>query len=237
VSTGLTSCSNFSQQNHYCQTCGRAFKRLDLLQRHEKRQICTASDFPRPKRTRSASGSSGEGEDEYGSNPPYTATSQSYSNPYPSASSFFPDNQPSSVNMGNTNVINPHSTSTMSDQSNYQPDLTIPQPENQGGDDVEFKPDTTDFGLGFGVWPPENWEALFDGEVQPPWLDSSVLSVEIPYQTLTPRMQESSERHQVSLANAALLVKIQTDFPVSHIINICPMLTTRIYNLNWISNS
>jgi hypothetical protein len=41
------------------------------------------------------------------------------------------------------------------------------------------------------------------------------MTVDLPYQSLTPRMQESSERHQVSLANAALVAKISIEYPVS----------------------
>lgn len=76
-----------------------------------------------------------------------------------------------------------------------------------------FRVDTTDFQLGFGVWPPEQWESLFENEVQPAWLDPLGM-VDLPNQSTTPRMQESSERHQVSLANAALVVKIVNEFPV-----------------------
>lgn len=80
--------------------------------------------------------------------------------------------------------------------------------------DALFATDTTEFSLGFGLWPPDPWESVFDDETQAAWLDPSMLTVDLPYQSLTPRMQESSERHQVSLANAALVVKITAEFPV-----------------------
>jgi len=113
--------------------------------------------------------------------------------------------------------MDPNSASSMSDQSNSQQlfDLTQPLTEDQITTGNEYRADTNDFGLGFGIWPPDSWEALFEGEVQPPWLDPTTLTVDIPYQSITPRMQESSERNQVSLANAALVVKIAADFPVS----------------------
>jgi hypothetical protein len=93
------------------------------------------------------------------------------------------------------------------------------QPPLTGGTDADalFSTDTTDFSLGFGLWPPDDWESLFDGETQAAWQDPSLMTVDLPYQSLTPRMQESSERHQVSLANAALVAKISIEYPVSSI--------------------
>jgi hypothetical protein len=120
------------------------------------------------------------------------------------------------------NIVDPNSNSSisMSDQSNSQHifDMTQPLTEDQITIGNEYRTDTSDFGLGFGIWPPDSWESLFEGEVQPPWLDPSTLAVDIPYQSITPRMQESSERNRVSLANAALVVKITTEFPVSQIL-------------------
>jgi hypothetical protein len=116
--------------------------------------------------------------------------------------------------MGNT--LDPNSASSMSDQSSHVLDLAPPPPTTGGTDaDALFSTDTTDFSLGFGLWPPDDWESLFDGETQAAWMDPSLMTVDLPYQSLTPRMQESSERHQVSLANAALVAKIHIEYPVS----------------------
>ena len=42
-----------SSTNHHCPTCNRPFKRLDLLQRHEKRNVCSVDDASRVKRDQS----------------------------------------------------------------------------------------------------------------------------------------------------------------------------------------
>jgi len=194
-----------SQQNHYCGTCQRAFKRLDLLQRHQKRQICTASDFPRPKRQRSSSASSGESD----SQPPYSAFTQTYSNPHPNPETMLSEMPAISADMGQN--INHLSGSTSSDQPHMLSD-TVQTFANSG---TGFPVDAIDFGLPSGLWPPESWEALFQNEVEPAWLDPQTLSSDLQFQSLTPRMQESAERGQISSASSALVLKLSLEFPVS----------------------
>ena len=69
--------------------------------------------------------------------------------------------------------------------------------------------------LGFSTWPPESWETLFNDPSIPPYTDNTNLGLDMPFNSLTPRMQESAERGQLSLASAALVVKLSNSFPVS----------------------
>lgn len=209
-----------SQQNHYCKICSRAFKRLDLLQRHEKRNICQETDFPRPKRRRSSSTSS-----ESDSQPPLTASSQSYTNPLPTATSFFAsDPAPlSASSMMTSNPFDPspisqpyqlqtHPTLDLTGQSLDQNPLEdLPGP---GGYYVHSSqpPDSV---LGFSTWPSESWETLFNDPSLTAYPDNISLALDMPFNSLTPRMQESAERGQLSLASAALVVKLSNSFPVS----------------------
>jgi hypothetical protein len=192
-----------SQQNHYCQICGRAFKRLDLLQRHEKRQICSASDFPRPKRRRSSSASS-----ESDSQPLTSGISHSYANPHPNPSSIFSEPPVSAISNSIDNMSGPSTNGQLiSDQ------LYTGPPEPVGATHpLDF--DTTDSGYGVGRWPAESWEQLFQNEIQSASMDQQLFMVDMPFNSLTPRMQESAERGQLSLASAALVVKLSIAFPV-----------------------
>jgi hypothetical protein len=106
-------------------------------------------------------------------------------------------------------------------------------PDATGAADVT---DVTDGVYGFGLWPPESWEQLFQNE-QPPTSDQQLL-VDFPFNSLTPRVQESAERAQLSLASAALVVKLSNAFPVSQVfgsMEATQRLITRISNTS-ISN-
>lgn len=69
--------------------------------------------------------------------------------------------------------------------------------------------------LGFSTWPPESWETLFNDTSLPGFVENPNLGIDMPFNSLTPRMQESAERGQLSLASAALVVKLSNSFPVS----------------------
>lgn len=214
-----------SQQNHYCKICGRAFKRLDLLQRHEKRNICQETDFPRPKRRRSSSTSS-----ESDSQPPLTASSQSYTNPLPTATSFFTqDTAPlSATSIITTNPFEPSpiTQSYQNLQSHPTIDLTgYPLVQTDDEDLPEgggfFQHNSSQLAVegtnGFATWPVDSWDALFTDQSLPnmaAYADTN-LALDMPFNSMTPRMQESAERGQLSLASAALVVKLSNSFPVS----------------------
>jgi hypothetical protein len=68
---------------------------------------------------------------------------------------------------------------------------------------------------GFGQWPLESWEEMWNDVLAPPFGEPAQ-ALNLPFNISTPRMQESAERGgEVSLANAALVVKLQRAFPVS----------------------
>jgi hypothetical protein len=105
-------------------------------------------------------------------------------------------------------TVNPMSTSSMSDhtQSTLEPtvppDLLVQEPNDDFHND-----------LGFGLWPTESWEPVFQiSNMHSDWMDPQALLV--PPQSSTPRMQESAERGQLNLATAALVVKLERAFPV-----------------------
>jgi hypothetical protein len=80
-----------------------------------------------------------------------------------------------------------------------------------------FPVDQIDYGYGStsGLAPPESWEALFTNEPEPNWMDPQILSSDSQFPALTPRMQESAERGQISSASGGLILRLSVEFPVS----------------------
>jgi hypothetical protein len=70
---------------------------------------------------------------------------------------------------------------------------------------------------GFGLWPPDPWEALLHDTLAPPF-NEPALAVEMPWMgggnAGTPRMQESAERGEVRVGQG-LVNRLQMAFPVS----------------------
>lgn len=106
---------------------------------------------------------------------------------------------------------------------------TQPQPELDTAP-VAFEPQAADFG--FGLWPPDPWEALLQDTLAPSfWDESSVPDTQIPWSLAgllgsTTRTQESAERRGSAAAEAAvapyggtvgqsLLQRLMTSWPVS----------------------
>ncbi|WWC62269.1 uncharacterized protein I303_104865 [Kwoniella dejecticola CBS 10117] len=202
--------ANHSEETYNCPKCGRPFKRLDLLQRHEKRNICGNEPYRSPinkrRRTSEGAGSSEErtrsrkkSEDiteNANSDPPVSAVSTSFNNV----------NQPSSTSVTtpialSSNSITPQNHLLEIGQSSnnnnignnledgiglpllpladQQPQLSNLPPSNGGYMNNTNTSTATSNGasgdfisvsdLGFGLWAPEQWEALLHESLAPPF--------------------------------------------------------------------
>lgn len=161
-----------TQASYHCPTCKRPFKRLDLLQRHEKRNVCYESK----KRRRTSEASA----------------SEDYSPPIHRVSSPSPNAAPN-YTLPNTSLLE-------------QMTILNPVPDLMGTNN------NTDWG--FGLWPPDPWESLLHDTLAPPF-NEPVIQMDMPWNILTPRLQESAERGGVSVASTALVARLQIAFPVS----------------------
>jgi hypothetical protein len=169
-----------SMSSYHCQICNRPFKRLDLLQRHEKRAICGDEAYAR-KRPRSESSDDSPRVEI----PPDT----------PKVEVSIP---PPTANNGTT-----------------APAATAP-----------FIVDNTSM-WGFGQWPLESWEEVWNDVLAPPFGEPSP-TLNLPFNITAPRMQQSSERGgQVSLASGSLVARLQRAYPVSVTMVFCLMKDAR----------
>lgn len=163
--------------NFHCPTCNRPFKRLDLLQRHEKRGICGDEAYAQSKRRRTSESSDP-------SQPSHTLTNHPHSN----------------------------QSQTLS--------LPLPTPDFVISDNPDW---------GFGLWPPDPWEALLHDTLAPPFGEPAG-RVHLGWSGglgsgtgsgmglgLTPRMgmQESAERGGEGVVGQHLVDRLQRTYPVS----------------------
>lgn len=219
-----------SHSSYHCQTCHRPFKRLDLLQRHEKRAICGEDGYVR-KRPRSESSEDSalamvhsnltpttQGMPPSSLDHPYievtgpeTLVNHINSNPLATANPNANPNPDShlSLNLGSNPGVNPNLHSIPAPAPAPAP---VVAPTN--APNAPFVVDNSAL-WGFGQWPLESWEEMWNDVLAPPFGEPAQ-ALNLPFNISTPRMQESAERGgEVSLANAALVVKLQRAFPVS----------------------
>ncbi|OXC68279.1 hypothetical protein AYX13_03236 [Cryptococcus neoformans] len=195
----LRHAANHSQTSYNCPTCRREFKRYDLLQRHEKRNICgEESTGSNPsKRSRSKSSSQEEFAVQRAplpppinttiGQPPGPSSSQTAIFPITSSSTAVPLNDP------------------------YDGSLQIPNSSNPPVSDFSVGDIMGDWG--FSLWAPEQWEALLHETLAPPFNEPMV---DMPWDMpMLPRVQqqESAERGQDSVASAMLVTRLQRSFP------------------------
>ncbi|WVF71094.1 hypothetical protein IAT40_005891 [Kwoniella sp. CBS 6097] len=163
----LRHAANHSPETFDCPKCTRPFKRLDLLQRHEKRNICSPDDPPYSVKRRRTSES-----DDYP--PPIHPSSISTSNSTSMASNLHASSTPFSatgqtngtsasmngvndtMNMGNQNTLFINSNPNIPHNANANANT------NAGTGDI-----ITDWSL--GTWGPENWEAYLMESLAPPF--------------------------------------------------------------------
>jgi hypothetical protein len=220
-----------SHSSYHCQTCHRPFKRLDLLQRHEKRAICGEDGYVR-KRPRSES-SEDSALAMVHSNLTPTQAMQPSSLDHPYIEVTGPEPIVNHINSNSLATTNPNAETSLNlnlgsnpgANANVNPGVnpnihSIPAPAPApvvaatNAPNAPFVVDNSAL-WGFGQWPLESWEEMWNDVLAPPFGEPAQ-ALNLPFNISTPRMQESAERGgEVSLANAALVVKLQRAFPVS----------------------
>nr|XP_018262672.1 uncharacterized protein I303_04151 [Kwoniella dejecticola CBS 10117]OBR84830.1 hypothetical protein I303_04151 [Kwoniella dejecticola CBS 10117] len=203
--------ANHSEETYNCPKCGRPFKRLDLLQRHEKRNICGNEPYRSPinkrRRTSEGAGSSEErtrsrkkSEDiteNANSDPPVSAVSTSFNNV----------NQPSSTSLSNLPPSNGgymNNTNTSTATSN-----------GASGDFISVSD------LGFGLWAPEQWEALLHESLAPPFNEPIISNMNFDFSQTGQQAQQlppptpnfTNQWYQPTNLSSRLLTKLQLAFP------------------------
>ncbi|ODN72778.1 hypothetical protein L202_08213 [Cryptococcus amylolentus CBS 6039] len=202
--------ANHSQTSFSCSNCSREFKRFDLLQRHEKRNICgeeAASGSRRSRNKRRVSES--DSEECAPSLPP------PHRQPPPPPIDIMSSN---AIASSSSTVLYPNNTVFAPDGGasipNNQFDLNAPLPSAIGNPIAgngfvigEFMGD-----WGFSLWAPEQWEALLHESLAPtnePMMD---LPWDMPDMAHMPQ-QESSERGQDKMASAMVVSRLQRSYP------------------------
>ncbi|KAK8864734.1 hypothetical protein IAR55_001990 [Kwoniella newhampshirensis] len=189
--------ANHSEETHDCERCGREFKRPDLLQRHEKRNICGEASASSSLHYGSKRRRTSESEDTIR---PVTASTLPRSSEPSSALTSPPialPVVPSTNTANNPQSINDNNGAILPSAEVTQSDFVI-------GD---F------FGDWGGVFAPENWETLVWESLAPPF--NETLMVDMPWDITLPRMQqESAERGQDNnVASVMLIARLQRSFP------------------------
>ncbi|RSH89100.1 hypothetical protein EHS25_002766 [Saitozyma podzolica] len=222
--------ANHSHSSYHCQTCHRPFKRLDLLQRHEKRAICGEDGYVR-KRPRSES-SEDSALAMVHSNLTPTQAMQPSSLDHPYIEVTGPEPIVNHINSNSLATTNPNAETSLNlnlgsnpgANANVNPGVnpnihSIPAPAPApvvaatNAPNAPFVVDNSAL-WGFGQWPLESWEEMWNDVLAPPFGEPAQ-ALNLPFNISTPRMQESAERGgEVSLANAALVVKLQRAFPL-----------------------
>ncbi|ORX35551.1 hypothetical protein BD324DRAFT_657108 [Kockovaella imperatae] len=239
----LRHAANHTNTNYPCPTCGRGFKRLDLLHRHEKRNICGDEASATSKRRRtSMTMSDNEDEDESPppSIPSMRNDSLSFA-PLPTLSLNKSPMRISGLNLGplsagsttsfgqltpmsvqattlplsaSSQTIDPHaphiSSNTLHSELDLDPQPSVPFPTLPDFEVSTSSSHPQDWGL--NIWQPDPWDALLHDTLAPPF-NEPALTLDLPWNVSTPRMQESAERGGESLASAALIAKLQLAIP------------------------
>ncbi|ADV24181.1 hypothetical protein I305_05764 [Cryptococcus gattii E566] len=195
----LRHAANHSQTSYNCPICRREFKRYDLLQRHEKRNIC--GDDPTGsnpfKRPRSESSSQEEFSVQHAPPPPpINPMTGQLPDPSSFQTAIFPV-------ASNSTAIPPNGT--------YDGSLQVPNSFNPHASDFSVEDIMGDWG--FSLWAPEQWEALLHETLAPPFNEPMV---DMPWDMpMLPRMQqqESAERGHDNVASAMLVARLQRSYP------------------------
>ncbi|WWD03172.1 hypothetical protein V865_001219 [Kwoniella europaea PYCC6329] len=223
--------ANHSTDTFNCPRCTRPFKRLDLLQRHEKRNICGDEPYQPPahKRKRSEENltmynrmsnprsdgvdegkseidEDGDGIDngEMKTEPPLSALSTTFPHSASTISSMGQTTSDSTSGGINaiSSTLNPSSTSpyssltgTTTNHSGYM---------NNTGNDVitTTSNQVPEFGFGFGLWAPEQWEALLHESLLPPFNEPIIPNINFDYSNSTnPYNSQQPEQPQPQTTN------------------------------------
>ncbi|WWD16949.1 hypothetical protein CI109_101381 [Kwoniella shandongensis] len=186
----LRHAANHSDETYDCSKCHRKFKRPDLLQRHEKRNICGEESASHPDSFKRRRTSDVEGT----SSPPRQLASTTTDHPLAATLSLPPiiDTIDPVLTISNTNDALPDHPPTDSD-------FIIGDFLGEWG----------------GIFAPENWEPLVWEGLAPPFNETNMMDNITPWDIPLPRMQpESAERGQDdSLASGMLLARLQRSFP------------------------
>lgn len=196
-----------SQTSYNCPICRREFKRYDLLQRHEKRNIC--GDDPTGsnpfKRPRSESSSQEEFSVQHA---PPAPPMNPMTGQLPDSSSF----QTAIFPVASNNTAMPTN-------GTYDGSLQVPNSSNPHVSDFSVEDIMGDWG--FSLWAPEQWEALLHETLAPPFNEPMV---DMPWDMpMLPRMQqqESAERGHDNVASVMLVARLQRSYPVSCHLFLC----------------
>ncbi|WRT68113.1 uncharacterized protein IL334_005088 [Kwoniella shivajii] len=201
--------ANHSTETFNCVKCHRPFKRLDLLQRHERRNICGDEAYQNStpsKRRRTSEASDDQRE------PPLSTVS--------------------------THFPHPTTSTTTTSSSSITPQFNTIGPSVTNGNNIVSAPTFTPMGLdsgyvnngdfisdfGFGLWAPEQWEALLHESLAPPFNEPIISSSTWDLTSQQPpRLQpQSAERGQQMIFQSipqdyivteALLSRLRTNFP------------------------
>ncbi|KLT43774.1 hypothetical protein CC85DRAFT_224843, partial [Cutaneotrichosporon oleaginosum] len=199
--------ANHSQPNFHCGTCGRSFQRLDLLQRHERRRICDDERYPKRIRTSAAPSKSRTAP----SGPVDHASTSSSDSAGPSSSMPPPNSRPSpNPNQASTSpsLLHPLTSASVAPADSGTPFQLTSGP-------IVMEPQQADFG--FGLWPPDPWEALLQNTMAPTfWNEPSVTETTFDFDSLlqhsATRPQESAERRGGGVGDA-LLERLNNSYP------------------------
>ncbi|WVQ99764.1 hypothetical protein IAU59_006906 [Kwoniella sp. CBS 9459] len=161
----LRHAANHSPETFDCPKCTRPFKRLDLLQRHEKRNICSADDPPYPVKRRRTSES-----DDYP--PPLNPSVYSTTSSTPMAGSnnvvgvgSAPFSAAVQSNGGSMNGVG--GTRNVGNQNALYANTNETALNNNANTSAGTGDIITNWSL--GIWGPENWEAYLMESLAPPF--------------------------------------------------------------------
>ncbi|OCF60817.1 hypothetical protein L486_00457 [Kwoniella mangroviensis CBS 10435] len=196
--------ANHSEDTFNCRRCTRPFKRLDLLQRHEKRNICGDGPYQPPAHKRKRSEENFTTHNRM-SNPPSTISSMGQTTSDSTGGGINPISSTS-----HTSSTSPYNslTGTTTDHSGYM--------NNTANDLITTTSNQVpEFGFGFGLWAPEQWEALLHESLLPPFNEPIIPNISFqphPQLQLTPYAQDNEIKEDETVMET-LLSRLQMSFP------------------------